>query len=247
MDIKPVYNNQVVFQGTVDKSLVKYINRAVTNECQTILDNANKSGVMVDEKALKACKQYADGILKSYSDYMAQLHPKSVLSLVINYSKLCPKTELEISNPVVKGCNIYLHGTDWQVPKWRIMDFGKHKEIITDSLSYFDDYLDISKIALDELDAISRGITNVSPIEIDKAFLNMAAEQLKRYANGSWFGRIMARINAPKVNRYAVDIGESPHFISRVSHWINKASEAKQNAKDIKARNNKIVNDILNS
>jgi hypothetical protein len=103
MDIKPVYNNQVVFQGTVDKSLVKYINRAVTNECQTILDNANKSGVMVDEKALKGCKQYA------------------------------------------------------------------------------------------------------------------------------------------------VDIGESPHFISRVSHWINKASEAKQNAKDIKARNNKIVNDILNS
>ena len=78
MQILPINNQdtkQIGFNGTVHKSVTKYVKYNTKTAIKDLVKEANKKGEAVDKTTLMNLKTKGDSILKRLKDYMLQLHP----------------------------------------------------------------------------------------------------------------------------------------------------------------------------
>jgi len=79
MEIKRVEGQN--FTGTVHKSVVKYINRAVQNAAERELEKANNNGKYIDIEPIIELQKKGKDLLQKLAEYMRTQHKDSVLKI----------------------------------------------------------------------------------------------------------------------------------------------------------------------
>lgn len=162
MDIRPINNYQPQFSGSVDKSVRKYIKRAIQNECSIQFKNGTYDPVKTFE-----LEDYGNKILKNLSQYMAKTDKNTKFTLGNTSFNNFPRFKNPITSHLVR---IYSPLVEGEV---RMDEFGEIAMPKTPTLNAIKDARDIDLI---KLERYYNKLRNINPKEIDKAFYNAEKE-----------------------------------------------------------------------
>jgi len=251
MDVKAV-DSRTNFNGYVDKSVVKLLDRAVKNETEYFLRTANKAGQIIDTSEIKKTQELRNTILEKLTEIMSKFHKDTVFTAHKSYNDSIEfkivnkylKHKLEFSDFSLKNMADYKVGNTY-IPSQKysaVVRPAKINMTILESLSYF----------VDEL-------KNLDYKKVDKTFLVLTKSKIKSTAEEKMTipGYIKILWQSHKAKKYAGEIGKSYDFketqkliaagkAERKAERLKIKSE-KQQQKNIEKQNAKIVSELLNN
>ena len=157
MDVKRIWNYQPQFNGYVDKSVKKYVNKAIKNECSHLY----KEGTLDLEK-MQELEDYGKDILINLSQYMAKTDKNTKFTLGDTSYIGYPRLKNPISSHTVR---IYSPLVDGNV---RMDEFGDIAMPKTPVLNSAKNARDIDLVKLERY--YKKLNDNIDPREIDKSF-----------------------------------------------------------------------------
>ena len=241
MNISPV-NNNVSSKGYVDKSVEKFVQRAVKNECQAITDSAKASHLPVDSNKLLYLKWYGDAVLKKLSEYFQKCHPDTNISVsyksakldyVIKNDKLSQKASEKASAlvPEIKGYDSKSPApTKWVRNGFRLKS-SLYKKIDISDVRQLNSYIDYLR-------------ENIDPREIDINLLKNMMVLIKHKAKHSlFFADLRALYHAENADLFARQIGEKSDAVMQTHRWLREAQTERKDAKIAKHQLKNAVNE----
>ena len=245
MEVKSIQGYNQSFEGSVHKSVYRYLDRALKNETEFAIKWANKNNRSVNIEELNSYQRLVKKTKKNLEEFMSKLQKDSILKLDYVSDARGYRTDLYIKNSVVPEKNIHLDKEYGQQQPIEYIEKGAALNILPLSRT--------SKAKIDGADIIrfkrlSQNLDSFNPQDIDEAFLKMAETQLKEHSTGNFFERIWARLHSYKVGRYAESIQDYRYtYPDLVKRWIFIAKKNQQILTDLKANNKKQVQKFLNS
>ena len=166
MEVKAISNNQPQFNGYVDKSVIRYVKRAIKNECSI----QSKEGTF-DAAKVHELQDYGDKILKNLSQYMTKTDKNTKFTLGdTNYNNF-PRFKNPIASHIVRIYSPLVEG------KIHMDEFGEIAMPKTPTLNSAKNARDID---LYKLERYYNKLKNIDPKEIDKAFYKAEKEKLNQ-------------------------------------------------------------------
>jgi len=252
MQITPINKNTSVnFNGTVDKSITKYVENNVNNYIKETLKKSNQDGVAINKENLISLKNRANTILETLNSYMSKLHPDTKLNLETGI--LSTRVLLEngkeksffkdafYSEPSIKGGEIFIKKYK---PFFHESDIKRHHYS--------------PEIILGAMESFTKELTQFKPKDFDKLMYNKKFETAKaemaiHYSDNSFFNfgfKMNKAIN--NFYKYAKDL----KIEKKAKKLINEAKEnaqkdaiennkAQLNKKKITTDNNNFVKELL--
>lgn len=164
MEVNRISNYQPQFSGYVDKSVKKYVSKAIKNECSYQL----KKGTFDSAKA-KELKEYGSKILENLSQYMSKTDKNTKFTLGNARYENYPRFKNPIASHIVR---IYSPLVDGKV---RMDEYGEIAMPKTPVLSSVKDagFIDVKK-----LERYYDNLQKIDPKEIDKAFYSAEKSKL---------------------------------------------------------------------
>ena len=196
MEVKPIANNQPHFNGYVDKSVRKYIKKAIQNESSIQL----KKGTFNTEKKHEL-EKYGEKILKNLSEYMSKTDKKTGFTLGnVKYNNY-PRFKNPISSHIIR---IYAPTVDGKV---RMDEFGEIAMPKTPTLNSAENARDIDLV---KLERYYNKLKTIDPKEIDKAFYNAEKEKLNEIPEEElgFFAGIIRTFKEAKIENFFAKILE---------------------------------------
>ncbi len=248
MDVKPISstNSNPSFNGFLNKSVVKYVNAAVKNQCDFYVKSANEAKEKVDTEKLTEVRDLGAKVLSKLAKFMSKTHSKTELV----FDNLSSSVYPELRNPVTSS-KISIIGTNKNSHFYSGSIFLKNSSIYMD----FKPAAKSDKNDLIKLYNVADELGNINPKSVDRTFLLNADIRLKSYTEkygATVIGTFRAKSKAKKIDKYAKEIGEEQVERIRVNEYLKSAIEQKQreteNAqalKDIEKWNKETAKSIL--
>lgn len=168
MKVKAITNNQPHFNGYVDKSVRKYVHRAIKNETEQIVKTAKENKLAVDEEEIFNLHAFGAKILNNLSDYMSKTHKNTKFTMGnTNYNSF-PRLENPISSHIVR---IYS-------PQDGKVCMDNSGEIAMPQMPSLNAVKNARDIDLIKLERYYNRLKNIDTKEIDKAFYNAEKEKM---------------------------------------------------------------------
>lgn len=193
MNITPVNNSQPSFNGYVDKSVTKVIDRAFKNTCDEYIKTASNVGQEINLETIQSLKGLTETIKKKLALVMSKMHKNTALVLrdepwlwhdiaFINEISRTPQT-MEL--PLREG----------------VISTGAYKSEIN--------YAELnSKDLMDMNDFATKMIDEVDPAQIDKNFMKYKQNEIIEDAgNVSLLGRFKTNRQLKKLIQFMSEIG----------------------------------------
>lgn len=89
MEVRTI-SNSPQFQGKVDKSVIKFVNKCVKEACEAEVSSASNAMEFINKDTIREIQQNGQRLLKGFEDFMAQTHKKTILSLEKDYFDIIP-------------------------------------------------------------------------------------------------------------------------------------------------------------
>ena len=194
MEIQPITNNQPHFNGYVGKSVKKYVNRAIDNECSK---QFNKKTLNIE----KLCKleEYGEDILFRLSQYMTKTHEKTHIEMGNMKYQSHPRFKNPVTEHIVR---IYSPLTN---TKPYVDQFGTISMPKTMALNPIKD---AGAGDLKKLDDICKNLETINQKDIDMAFYDIEKDNLDDMLEEEigFFGGIRKAFREAKLEKFFEDI-----------------------------------------
>ena len=209
MQVNSIDNN-TKFNGYIDNSVVKYVNKAVQARCYGLALSYAEKNEPVNMEQIKAFRQLGADILETLSEYMETLETKTGLFVTkrlnpTSKGKYSKELVLELRNPVTK------QPVDIATSTNNIVGNSSQKPLYYGIFRKFD--INFSEKALDEMKKITTWFTNKSAKFYDEQILDNAVRDLtlsdKTVKN--FLSRRRLLNQAQKVEFYMTSVG-AEHF-----------------------------------
>ncbi len=227
MNVQPISfaqqhnNSQPTFNGYVDKSVIKIINKLAKKEMNAIVKTSNQANEKVNVKDLQKVKSLWKNSLKKLNLYMERLHKKSVLTLDNDKGKLVIKnkdldTEVDFYNFDAEASG--------HICKGGINEFCN---CIDASSAYLKDLT--LKIASDLADTLYKSKKHS---EIDKFLFEQYTKNLSKQADStSFFAGLKTKRNGKKADKLAPEFNQPTGWLNKLLEIRNGAIQKKEEAK----------------
>lgn len=170
MEVRPISSYQPQFNGYVDKSVRKYVNKAVKNECKHIVKMAEKNNVENVDDKLFDIHALGSKILNSLSAFMQHTHKDTKFTMGNTHFASYPRFKNPISQHIVR---IYSPLTD----KAPYMDICG--EIAMPKTPVLNPIKEARITDLYTLEKYAENLKKIEPKEVDLAFYKAEKEYLE--------------------------------------------------------------------
>lgn len=263
MEVKPIRGNSPSFNGYLNKSVYNFVDSALRNECNRLIDAANREKKIINKNSVINLNNLKDDVLNSLEAFMEKTHKNTSLE-IIEPTEINIPVELVIRNPIAPTKQMRISPMSNSVYSASILERGSYQD------SSFDIFIANSKNifypnehGLKSLKIIGEELnTKITPKQVDKSFLLMAHDNLSHLAKDldSFVKKFKLRKYAQSIDKYAQEIGEDsvsakskiPFYIDRYKEIVKTKKQLKQVQKEnselimkLQKYNEKIVENIL--
>lgn len=259
MQVSPINNKNCTpnFNGSVDKSIKKYVDVQVKDHIKGSLSIANSLGEKINKKDLMRIKENATTMMAQLDKFMGKMHPDTKLNFEKNYILAYPSIYLQNGKD-----KVYIHETITSSAKVSETEiYLKHAKPMYNDLALKKGDCNITMI-LSKMSNFINEFTNLNPKQIDEAMFTRKFQKAKFeisyfYNNESFFnfGFDMKKATKTFLN-FAKDIGKAENAKSMIQEvkekskieakdaFSKKLCKQKEVAKIVKDNNN-FVKDLL--
>lgn len=216
MNIAPINstNSQPNFNGYVDKSIIRIVNKATIGSLRENYKNYTRSGTPVNEKALKKIVDNSKNILEKLNEYMSKFHKDTYLTYDYDNSFI-------LKNKKLKGASYSLA---------KVFEGYHHKSIFSESGPL--DFKNLGNGILYSIESFVRGLNPDRAEQIDKYMF----EKFARSATDTFF----PMRNARKADKLAKEFKAETGWVEKTREVLEKRKQDKLAQKEIKIKNKEI-------
>ena len=234
-------SNSPNFKGFVDKSLKKVVFKTLRSYCEHEVDVANSLGTKVDKDHLAKMVDKTKWAMQKLDGFMAKCHPKTSIFYTGNN-----KQPFVIKNPSITKKTVRFDKNVFSSQPTQLMrinldppsDFG-------DSL-FFDSSLKNFSFFVDQFTDL------VTPKVVDELLLDgLEREFIISLDKTNLIGKLRSRLLASRLKKLSAQCGSDKYLnldtcIQEIEENIRKARLVTKANKEIKAENQRIIDELLN-